>query len=67
MAEWVFIAAAQQLRYWRAHQYFQGSISINLSGLELEQLRVEPLVALLQQQGVDPADFILELCGDHLM
>ncbi|MGB5856275.1 MAG: EAL domain-containing protein, partial [Oceanisphaera sp.] len=42
-------------------------ISINLSGLELEQLRVEPLVALLQQQGVDPADFILELCGDHLM
>lgn len=67
LAEWVFLEAAQQLRYWQQHRHWQGGISINLSGLELEQLRVEPLVALLQQQGVNPTDFTLELCSDYLM
>ncbi|GGB33251.1 hypothetical protein GCM10011502_02870 [Oceanisphaera marina] len=67
LAEWVFIEAARQLREWQQHWHWQGCISINLSGLELEQLRVEPLLALLQQQGVDPSDFILELCSDYLM
>ncbi|MGO1245841.1 MAG: putative bifunctional diguanylate cyclase/phosphodiesterase [Oceanisphaera sp.] len=67
LAEWVFIEAAAQLRHWREHLDWQGGISVNLSGLELEQLRVAPLVALLQQQGVNPADFTLELCSDYLM
>ena len=67
LAEWVFIEAAKQLHYWQQHWHWQGCISINLGGLELEQLRVEPLMALLQQQGVNPADFILELCSDYLM
>ncbi|MBO1518519.1 putative bifunctional diguanylate cyclase/phosphodiesterase [Oceanisphaera pacifica] len=67
LAEWVFIEAAQQLRYWRQHLHWQGGISVNLSGLELEQLRVAPLVALLQQQDVNPADFTLELGSDYLM
>ncbi|WP_417617451.1 putative bifunctional diguanylate cyclase/phosphodiesterase [Oceanisphaera sp.] len=67
LAEWVFIEAAQQLRDWQQRWHWQGSISINLSGLELEQLKVEPMMALLQQQGVNPGDFILELCSDYLM
>ncbi|GAA3698760.1 hypothetical protein GCM10022421_01230 [Oceanisphaera sediminis] len=67
LAEWVFTEAARQVGLWQQQHHWQGRVSINLSGLELEQQKVGRLLALLQRLGVAPEHFILELCGDFMM
>ncbi|PSJ40208.1 PAS domain S-box protein [Zobellella endophytica] len=67
LADWVFTEAARQLRTWRSQGSWQGQISINLSGLELEQHKAGQLLALIRQQGIRPASFILELRSDFIM
>ncbi|MDX1266301.1 MAG: EAL domain-containing protein [Oceanisphaera sp.] len=67
LAEWVFTEAARQVGLWQQQHHWRGRVSINLSGLELEQQKVGRLLALLQRHGVAPEHFILELCSDFMM
>ncbi|MBL1378636.1 putative bifunctional diguanylate cyclase/phosphodiesterase [Zobellella iuensis] len=67
LADWVFTEAARQYRCWQQQGCWQGRVSINLSGLELEQHRAGQLLELLRRQGVSPSHFILELRSDFIM
>lgn len=67
LSEWVFIKAAQQLRDWQTQHQWHGHVSINLSGIELEQLNVPALLGHLPKLGVCATQFSLELCSDYMM
>ena len=67
LSEWVFLTAGRQLSQWRSQYQWQGRVSINLSRLELEQLKAKQLLDQLQQLGVSPSQFNLELCSDYMM
>ncbi len=67
LADWVFTDAVRQVRHWQQQDDWQGRVSINLNGLELEQQRSGHWLALLQHQEVSPDSFILELRSDFMM
>lgn len=67
LAEWVFRQAVRQVRDWQQRNVWQGTISLNLSGLELEQHWASRLLQLLDQEQVAPETFCLELSSDFIM
>ncbi|MFP2768388.1 putative bifunctional diguanylate cyclase/phosphodiesterase [Oceanisphaera sp. KMM 10153] len=67
LADWVFGEVVRQIRCWQQAHDWQGKVSINLSGLELEQQRAEHWLALLSRQGVSPKRVILEIRSDFIM
>ncbi|MGR7920502.1 PAS domain S-box protein [Zobellella denitrificans] len=67
LADWVFGEAARQYRCWREQGGWQGRVSINLNGLELEQHRAAQLLDIFARERVSPSDFILELRSDFIM
>jgi diguanylate cyclase (GGDEF)-like protein/PAS domain S-box-containing protein len=67
LANWVFGEVVGQIRCWQQAHGWQGRVSINLSGLELEQQRAEQWLALLSRQGVSPERVILEVRSDFMM
>lgn len=66
LAEWVLRCAIRQVRVWR-QQGWQGTISLNLNGLELEQHWATRLLQLLEREQVAPQTFCLELSCDFIM
>ncbi len=67
LADWVFGEVVGQIRSWQQAHDWQGRVSINLSGLELEQQRAEQWLAQLSRQGVSPEHVILEVRSDFMM
>lgn len=67
LAEWVFTRVAGQQRRWREGGGWRGPVSVNLSGLELEQHKAERLLELLGGEGVSPDSIMVELRSDFIM
>ncbi|GHA23235.1 putative bifunctional diguanylate cyclase/phosphodiesterase [Oceanisphaera arctica] len=67
LADWVFDEVVRQIHCWQQAHQWQGRVSINLSGLELEQQRAEQWLAQLSRQGVSPEHIILEVRSDFMM
>lgn len=67
LADWVFGEVVRQIRCWQQAHQWQGRVSINLSGLELDQQRAEQWLALLSRQGVSPGQITLEVRSDFMM
>lgn len=67
LAEWVLRHAVRQVHDWQQNHGWQGTVSLNLTGLELEQHWASRLLQLLEKSRVDPKTFCLELSSDFIM
>ncbi|WP_198649949.1 putative bifunctional diguanylate cyclase/phosphodiesterase [Zobellella maritima] len=67
LAEWVLRQAVRQVHDWQQIHGWQGRVSLNLTGLELEQHWASRLLQLLDQLQVAPEIFCLELSCDFIM
>ncbi|GAA3525809.1 putative bifunctional diguanylate cyclase/phosphodiesterase [Zobellella aerophila] len=67
LAEWVLCQAVRQVDDWQRNHGWQGTVSLNLTGLELEQHWASRLLQLLEQERIAPETFCLELSSDFIM